>query len=314
MAGDALTREVLFAGGAFVLGAAVGSFLNVVIYRLPREDEGLSVARPRRSFCPSCRSTLRWYENIPLVSWLLQAGRCRHCREPIPLRYFGIELLTATLFTIVAYKDLVLVDPPRWGLAAVSAALLAAMVAVTWIDLDHMIIPDRIDKPAMLLAPFVSYLVPALHPAVRAYGQYRFDGDITILVGWAAALGWGDGRLGLDPRMAAAVSSLVGIAFGLALIWTIRALGSLAFRKEAMGLGDVKYMGMLGGYLGWTGVLLTLGVAVIAGALIGIVMKLFTREPYVPFGPFLSLGGAVTLLAREPLLWGLLVWYPSLVR
>ncbi len=307
-------QELVFAGGAFAFGAAVGSFLNVVIHRLPRADEGLSVSEPKRSFCPHCRTQLRWYDNIPLVSWLLLGARCRYCKQPIAFRYFGIELLTAALFTLVAYERLILPPEPQVGLALVQALLLAAMVAVTWIDIDHFIIPDRIDKPGMALAPVVSFLVPALHPAVRSFGGYRFDGDLQLLCSWAHALGIGDGVCALSPRLAAACSSLIGIAFGFALIWTIRFLGTLAFRKEAMGFGDVKYMGMLGGFLGWSGVLLTLGIAVIAGAVIGVIMKLVTRDPYVPFGPFLSLGAAATLLFHDALLWILLVWYPSLVR
>ncbi|GIW71300.1 MAG: hypothetical protein KatS3mg102_0842 [Planctomycetota bacterium] len=302
---DPVSRELLIAVAALALGACCGSFLNVVIHRLPRAEEGLGLGRPRRSFCPRCRASIAWYDNLPLLSYLVLGGRCRSCRGTIPLRYFLVEAASAGLFVLVAYRTLILPPSPQWELALAQAALLAAMVAVAGIDLEHLIIPDRIDKPGMVLAPLVSCAVPALHAG---------HGDLQTLAAGLAALGLGDGSAALEgSRLGAALASLLGIAFGAGLVGLIRWLGTLAFRKEAMGLGDVKYMGMLGGYLGWKGVLLALGVAVLSGALVGIAMKLLTREPYVPFGPFLSLGGAAALLFHHELVWALFVGYPSLL-
>jgi leader peptidase (prepilin peptidase)/N-methyltransferase len=274
-------RATFILAGAFTLGAVIGSFLNVVIFRLPREDEGLTVTWPRLSICPECRTTIPWYDNIPLVSYFVLLGRCRACRKQIPLRYFGVELLTASLFCFLAWR-LLLPDPAldRAALFAVQALLVAALVAVTFIDIDFRIIPDKIDIPGMLLAPVASALVPALH-----LGR----GDLETL-GIAAV------DPAASPRLYAALASVLGIAVGGGIIWLIGILGTIAFKKDAMGFGDVKLLAMIGGYVGWKGVLLALFVGCLAGSVIGIVVRLATKDPYIPFGPFLSLGALVVIL------------------
>ncbi len=286
-------REIAVLALAFAFGAAIGSFLNVVIYRLPREDEGLSVIRPRGSFCPSCRAPIAWYDNIPLLSYFALLGKCRRCGSKIPLRYFVVELATASLFALLA-RQLLVAPGGGGGLAsenaalfAVQAALLAALVAITFIDIDFRIIPDKIDIPGILLAAPLGALVPALHAG---------RGDLE-------ALGIGVLDPAAQPRLYAAAAALLGVAVGGGAIWAIGALGSIVFRKEAMGFGDVKLLAMIGGYVGWKGALLALLIACLIGSVVGIVVRLLTRDPYIPFGPFLSAGAVVMVF-----------WYSEAVR
>jgi len=286
--------ELLIPAGAFLFGAMIGSFLNVVIYRLPRSDEGLSVSTPRLSVCPRCKTTIRGYDNVPLVSYFVLAGKCRSCKAPIPFRYFFVELLTATLFAVVALRF-----EGDWPLAAVYALLTAALIAVTFIDVDFRIIPDKIDLPGMALAPAVSALVPALH----GYGPLSgSQGDLAPL-----------GLALENQRLMAALSSGFGILVGAGIIYAIGLLGSLVFRKEAMGFGDVKLLGMIGGFLGWKGVLLVLLLACLAGSVVGIIVKLVTRDSYIPFGPFLSVGALGVILGRSEIIELIFVRYPKLV-
>jgi leader peptidase (prepilin peptidase)/N-methyltransferase len=311
--------EVFVPAAAFCFGATIGSFLNVVIYRLPRmnlapeeleelkrrgEDvplpEGLSVAYPRRSFCPKCREQIAGYDNIPLVSYFVLAGKCRKCRSPIPLRYFGVELLTATLFAVSFARF-----APDLALSAVYALLAAAFVAITFIDIDFQIIPDRIDIPGMIIAPVISFLVPQIHRHGRAG---TFD-DLATL-----------GITLENPAVAALASSVLGIVAGAGIIRLIGILGKLAFRKEAMGYGDVKLYGMIGGFIGWMGVLIGLMVACIAGSVIGIAIKVSARirgaedDSYIPFGPFLALGALAMIFFRSEILFFLTVTWPNLLQ
>jgi len=276
--------------GAF--GAAVGSFLNVVIYRLPRED--LSVAKPRRSFCPHCRRTIPWYENVPVLSWLLLGGRCRGCKHEIPVRYLVVEVLTATLFAALGYSFAQRLHgaPGEWLALAGGLLLAAACVAVTWIDHDWKIIPDEITLPGIAIGVLLSAASPTLQGASR--------------VGRALLA-----HPGLDPHVASALSAVIGAAAGAVSVFLIGVLGKLVFRKEAMGLGDVKYMGMVGAFLGCDGVLLVFFLACVAGAIGGIAQRLFTGDRYIAFGPYLSLGVLLVLFFRDPILQFLLVTWPE---
>jgi leader peptidase (prepilin peptidase)/N-methyltransferase len=141
-------------------GACVGSFLNVCIYRLPRE--GLSPTKPRRSFCPTCGKEIAWYDNLPIASWLLLGGRCRACRAPIRLRYLFVEGLTALIFLFLARRYLC-GEEMSWGAYLSLAALVSALIVAAFIDVDLRVIPDEITLPGMALAPFLALLVPELH-------------------------------------------------------------------------------------------------------------------------------------------------------
>jgi len=318
---DSSVRDVVLVGFAFAFGAAIGSFLNVVIYRLPRRDEGLTLTTPRYSRCPACGVEIRGYDNIPLVSYFLLGARCRHCKKSISIRYFVVELLTACCFAYLAVRHFTgrgaagpgpgpgpggLPAGATVALFAVEAVLMAALIAVTFIDIDFQIIPDRIDIPGMVLAPVVSVLVPRLHTGA----------DLEAIRAIAALFGRDlPPALGVDSiRLQALISSVLGIGVGGGIIWLIGFLGEKAFRKEAMGFGDVKLLGMIGGYLGFTGALLTLLLASVLGAVIGLGVKLATRESYIPFGPFLAVGAALVLLFRPAVVRLLFEVYPNVFR
>ncbi len=152
--------RILVAGVAVVFGAAVGSFLNVCVYRLPRD--GMSPNRPRRSFCPRCGFWIPWRDNLPIVSWLALGGRCRRCRAPISVRYTIVEALTAVLFAVLALKFLA-AESPQIGLFAVLVALVSALIVASFIDLELRLLPDRITIGGMMLSPFVALAVPEMH-------------------------------------------------------------------------------------------------------------------------------------------------------
>lgn len=270
-----------------LFGSLVGSFLNVVIHRLP---ERKSLVWPG-SHCPVCGAPIRWYDNVPLLSFAVLLGRCRACRVRIPLRYPMVEALTAGLAVLVAFHDLV-GERRDFGLAAVHLALAASLVAVTFIDAKHRIIPDRITKPGMAAAPILSLAVPRLHVASPLMDSL---GDLA-------------------PPAAALLVSLLGIVAGAGIIWGMGVLGRVLFRKEAMGFGDVKFMGMIGGFTGPVGVVLAILVACVLGSVIGILGYVVTRSRYIPFGPYLSLGAFVVLFFRPEVVHFVTVTYPGLFQ
>ena len=149
---DTSSYHTLFAVFAFVLGAAIGSFLNVGIYRLPRD---ISVNKPRRSFCPACKAPIPWHQNVPLVSWLVLRGRCSNCGARIAFRYFGVELLTALLFLAV-WKFF------PWQIAIAYWVFVSILVVATFVDLEHFIIPDQITLGGTIAGVVASLLVPEL--------------------------------------------------------------------------------------------------------------------------------------------------------
>jgi leader peptidase (prepilin peptidase)/N-methyltransferase len=259
---------------AFALGANVGSFLNVVAHRVPL---GLSVVRPR-SRCPVCRTPVRAVDNIPIVSWTLLRGRCRGCKGRIGVRYAAVEFLTGALAAYTVYA-LVLQSaaPPTdlrpWFHALAVFAVTGAMLAASLIDIDHRILPDAITIPGMWAAPVLAALVPEL-----TLGPDR------------AVPPWLPHAV-RNPHAAALVVSVLGVAVGAGVIWALGFVGTKAFGKEAMGFGDVKFLGMIGGCVGPAGALLSLVAAALVGSIAGGVRLLATRDRYIPFGPFLAVGG-----------------------
>ncbi len=262
---------------AFCWGACIGSFLNVCIYRIPREE---SVVHPG-SHCPSCDSPIKWYQNIPLFSWLALRGQCANCKNRISPRYFGVELLTACLFLLAWLKFDVVSEPRLFALAPVESLqiipvywlVIMGLILGTFVDFDHMIIPDRVTLGGIVLGLFASTLVPELH-------------DETI---------WWRGFL----------QSLIGLSVGFGSLWSVAVLGEFAFKKEAMGFGDVKLMGAIGAFFGWPAVLFTIIVASFAGTLVGVLLILTGKKAMqsrIPFGPYLSLG-TLAWLYWGPMLW-----------
>ena len=241
-----------------VLGLAVGSFLNVVIWRVPRKE---SVVRPP-SHCPQCDTPIRSFDNVPVLSWLLLSGKCRHCKNPIPVRYPLVEAGCGVLFLVVAARF-----GASWELPAY-LVLAAALLAISIIDLEHFIVPDRITAPLTVSA------LALLGLAALAEGN-----------------GWRFGR-----------TLLGGVAFFAFLL-----LLNILYPK-GMGMGDVKLAFSLGLYLGWLGwgqVFLGGFLAFLLGAVVGvalIAMKIKSRKDFVPFGPFLALGTMLTILWGDPIL------------
>ena len=281
MAGPESTFIQVFLG---VIGACVGSFINVVAFRLPREC--MSLSRPR-SRCPRCAAPIRWHENIPVLSWLILRGRCRACGCSISPRYPLVEALTALLFVLTARLMLPagafeapLDHGQEWLRVGLACVITAALLVLSLIDLDYRILPDEITKSGIVLGSLMAFLAPGLQP--------------TPVIG-------GFFPEGASPRVVALVHGLLGAATGMGALWTIGYLGSKAFRKPAMGLGDVKMIGAMGAVLGFW-VFLALAVAAVAGGLIGGVLRLVAGARYIPFGPFLALGMWSVMVGGEPIL------------
>ncbi len=246
---------------SILVGLVVGSFLNVCIHRLPK---GESVVRPV-SRCPVCAVPIRWYDNIPLLSFLLLRGRCRACGGRIAWRYPVVEALTGSLFLLTML---------RFGLGARSIFLLifiSGLVVVTFIDLDHEIIPHMVTLPGIPLGLLGSLITR--DPS---------------------------------PREAAA-----GALVGAGLVYLVAVYAEVAFHKESMGGGDVNLLAMIGAFLGWRQVLFSFFVAVAAGASISLVLiaaRVLSRKDRIPFGPFLALGAVVALFVGDGMIdwyWGL---------
>lgn len=246
---------------AFVFGTVVGSFLNVCIARIPA---GKSVVYPP-SACPQCGARIRPWDNVPLLSFLWLRGRCRDCGTPISWRYPLVEVLTGALFA----TNLWMFGLTPW--AAVACAFTAALVVISFIDLDHQIIPDVISLPGVVV------------------------GLVLAVPGWGPSL----------------VERILGMLLGGGLLWAVAVLYEWARNREGMGGGDIKLLAMIGAFLGWRGVLVTLLVGSLLGASVGglrIALRRAEAGVPIPFGPFLAVGAIVALY------WGdqLISWYIDL--
>ncbi len=244
----------LSSSAAFALGAAFGSFLNVCIVRLPADE---SVVRPG-SRCPRCKNPVRWYDNIPILSWIILRARCRYCREPISFQYPLIELLVGLIWAAsVVHYGLSLT-------AATAAVFGTLLLGIGVTDARHYLIPD----------------------------EYTWGG---LLAGLLLAL-----AAGLGPLLDAAI----GAAVGFTLLYAVAVLGEKAFGKEAMGGGDIKMMAMVGAFVGWKGVLLTIFGGALIGTVVFVPIHLKTRK-LVPFGVFLAAAAAITFVMGD----AIVAWY-----
>jgi len=274
-----------FAAGAALIGLLVGSFLNVVIHRLPRmmqaewraecaalaDPEAEPVPAPRydlvmpRSACPACGAPITALQNIPVVSWLALRGRCARCRAPISVRYPVVELATGILSALVAWRF-------GWGWEAGCGLVLTwTLIALTGIDLDTQLLPDGLTLPLMWLGLLA-----------------------------AAYLGRGAAPLPVDLK-----SAVLGAAFGYLSLWTVYQGFRLATGKEGMGYGDFKLLAALGAWLGWQMLLPVVLLSAVTGAFVGIglmVLRRHRREVPIPFGPYLAAAG-----------WLVMMWAPELV-
>jgi leader peptidase (prepilin peptidase)/N-methyltransferase len=315
-----------FIGSCLVLGLVVGSFLNVVIYRLPlmlerqwreqcaensvdkgssRSPEGapthnvpppetaeVSAAIPEgpvpahaiperfnlvvpRSACPTCGAPIRAFQNIPLLSWLLLRGKCASCAAPISVRYPLVEALSGVLSALIAWKL-------GFGWPAIAALVLTwFLIALTFIDIDHQLLPDTLTLPLLWLGLFLSL--------------------------WSAQAA--GSAVPVDTR-----SSLIGAVAGYVSLWSVYHLFRLLTGKDGMGYGDFKLFAALGAWLGWQMLLPTILIAAGTGALVGlalIIMRRHDRSAPIPFGPFLAGAGWLILMFGRPIVSGYLGLFNS---
>ena len=252
-----MTPEILPIVAAALFGLCVGSFLNVVIYRLPL---GQSIASPP-SRCRNCGYSLRWFDNIPVLSWLFLRGRCRKCGTRVSWQYPLVELITAALFVTVVWFT------PMGPLVASRLILICILIALFGIDLEHQILPNTITLPGIVIGLLFSLFVP---PGIT--------------------------------------DAVIGAVLGGGILYAIAAGYYLWRREEGMGMGDVKMLAMLGAFLGWKAVLVTLVFASFSGAFVGIAMMAVQRggmKYALPFGTFLALGAVAAMFVGDPLV----AWY-----
>src|SRR5687767_2437815 len=261
---------------SFLIGLAIGSFLNVCISRMPHKE---SVVHPR-SRCPRCRKPIAGYDNIPVLSYLLLGGRCRHCRKKISIRYPLIEVLTGVISALIYIKyDL--------GLEyAVYFVFAAALIVLAFIDADHRILPDPITLNGLWIGILVSLFIfipgPLVARALQAAGS-SFPSE----------------------RLVSFASSVLGAIVGGGILWGV---GEAYFRLrgvEGMGFGDVKMMAMVGAFLGTPRTVFTIMAGSLLGSVIGLLMMRFggkDKEYELPFGTFLSLGAIVALLYGDAII------------
>jgi len=259
----------------FIFGAAVGSFLNVVIHRVPNRQ---SIVFPN-SACPKCGNSIKSYDNIPILSWLLLRGKCRNCSEGISARYPAVELLTALLFLTV-YATIGF-NP----FLPVCLIFVAAVVALLFIDAGHMILPDVITYPLLVFV----FVVRIVFPLV--FSTNYFDSPPGFLSGYSTWVG----SLG---------SAILGAAAGGGSLWLVGEAWKRLRGVDAMGLGDVKMM-----LLGWRLAFLSIFIAAFTGSIAGVIMiarqKNKDLQAQIPFGIFLGIGSIAALLFGE----SLIAWY-----
>jgi leader peptidase (prepilin peptidase) / N-methyltransferase len=339
----------------FVFGSMIGSFLNVCIHRMPL---GQSIVSPP-SHCPHCKYSIPWYLNIPLVTWLYLRGKCRNCGAPISIRYFLVELLTAVTFMSCW---LAFGHQSAW-LALVYALFLAGLIVATFIDFEHLIIPDELTIGGVVVGFVCSFLLPSLHHQADLGGSLRQSllgivagAGIIYLILRGGKLVFGRQKLKLPPdtriifgesavhlpdqeipyeelfyrqsdaitlhartlelvdrcyrdvrvRLSPATLRIGEEEFNPEDVPHLEAVcGEIVFPREAMGLGDVKFMAAIGAFLGWQAVLFSLMVsALIGGFLVGLPLVLLRRRELssrLPYGPYIALAAALWIFQGKPL-------------
>ncbi len=241
----------------FIWGSIVGSFLNVCIYRMPLSK---SIVWPG-SQCVHCGHFIKWYENIPMFSFLFLKGKCSACKKKISSRYFLVELLTAVLFTALYVK---------FGFSLellFFLILVCGLIVATFIDFDYQLIPDTVSLGGLALGLIASYV----HPHMFA----------------------------TEARNTALLYSFYGAAAGGISIYAVGLLGKFLFKKDAMGFGDVKFLAMIGSFVGWQKVILIFFLAPFFGSAVGIFLKIKYKVETIPYGPYLALATLVAIFWGE---------------
>ena len=275
---------------SFWLGACIASFLNVVIWRAPR---GESIVSPP-SHCPKCNSPIKWYQSIPILSWLALRGKCANCKAPISPRYIFVEALGGCLFLAV-FLWLWPPTAPLWFAVTHVVVMwiwIALMIAGAFIDFDHQLLPDFTTVGGMIL------------------------GIAESLVATSFNFVYGDGvQASTWLKFTPLFWSLGGLVFGFGLLWFVRWIGSKAFKREAMGMGDVFLMGAVGALFGPVAVLVTLILSSVFGSVVGIVLILLSKTKLggftpIPYGPYICMGCLAWMFYGQQLV----DWYLCLVR
>ena len=264
----------------FILGAVIGSFLNVIIHRVPQEQSIVF-----NSACPKCGTSIKPYDNIPILSWLILGGTCRACKAPISSRYPAVELLTAVVFALVYWH--VGISP----ILPVYLAFVSATIALIFIDAEHMILPNVITYPMLLLALVVRVAFPI------AFSQNFFsDTQYFPLTSFAGQPAW----------LVSLLGAILGALVGGGSLWLVGAVWKRLRGVDAMGLGDVKMMLGVGALLGWRLAFLAIFLGAFSGAVIGLVMiakqKDKDLQTQIPFGIFLGIGSILALLFGDQLI------------
>ena len=257
----------------FGLGLIIGSFLNVCLHRIP---EGISIVWPP-SKCVYCSKRIVWYDNIPVLSYLFLRGKCRHCQRKISAQYPIVEFLTGIVFLLL-FRSVLMVSSGTTCVYVFFIVFCCLLIVGSFVDLRLHIIPNEITYTGLILAPIASILCVGLHDLS---GSLRFFVDSGNQ--WAASL----------------LASLIGIFVSGGLIFLCGVFGKLVFRKDAMGFGDVKLMGVIGGFLGWKLAVATFFLAPFFGLLFGLPRLISKKGNVIPYGPFLSLAAFVCLLFKD---------------
>lgn len=238
----------------FLAGLCIGSFLNVCIWRIPRDE---SIVWPG-SHCPACNHKIAPWDNLPLLSWLILNGKCRHCQAPISPRYFIVELLTGALFAGLWFVHGASLFTPIY------CFFTGALILGTFVDFDHLILPDRVTLGGMVAGLVLSFAFPELQ--------------------------------GRSERLPALIQSVGGLALGFGILWTVATVGRLVLKREAMGFGDVKLLGAVGACLGWQAVLFAVFVSSLSGTLLGFTLIALGKKELqskIPYGPHIALAAVL---------------------
>ncbi len=268
---------------AAVFGLLIGSFLNVTIHRWPND---LSVVRPR-SRCPLCSEPIAWYDNIPVLSFLLLRGRCRHCHGRISLRYPLVELLTAALFAHFVWHLGI-------SLEALRGCLLSAiLIALIFTDLEFFILPDEFTLGGLCVGFVLAFFVAVPDTSAHAIAA-------------ATSLNWG-------PRALSIAEATVGAVLPSGTLWLAGLLYEKVRHREGLGLGDVKMLAMVGAFLGLRPTLLTLIAGCVLGSIVGLIYLRWTRADSatspLPLGTFLGIGALAVLMYGQQVI----DWYAGLL-
>jgi leader peptidase (prepilin peptidase)/N-methyltransferase len=257
----------------FGLGLVIGSFLNVCIYRIP---ENISLLWPA-STCVNCSKRIVWYDNIPVLSYLFLRGKCRHCQHKISALYPIIEIITGIVFLLL-FNSVLILQGDLISAYIFYLIFCCLLIVGSFVDLKFYIIPNEITYTGLVLAPIAGLLCTGFHNLNSTLGY--FDNSTNQLI-------------------ASLQASMLGIFVSGGMIFLCGVIGKLVLRKDAMGFGDVKLMGVIGGFLGWKLGVATFFLAPFFGLLFGIPRLISKKGKMIPYGPFLSLAAFICLLFKD---------------